>query len=244
MLKGKTALITGASRGIGKAIALEYARNGASIAVVYVGDTNEADEAVGEIAALGVKVKAYYCDVSDFNKSKETVDEIIKEFGGIDILVNNAGITRDNLMISLKEADYDAVLGVNLKGAFNMTKHCYRNFMKKRSGKIINTSSIVGIIGNPGQTNYSASKAGLIGLTKSVAKELGSRGVCCNAIAPGFIESDMTKDLENKDAYAAQIPLKRFGTIEDVAKVALFLASDLSNYVSGEVIRVDGGMAM
>lgn len=244
MLKGKTALITGASRGIGKAIALEYARNGASIAVVYVGDTNEADEAVGEIAALGVKVKAYYCDVSDFNKSKETVDEIIKEFGGIDILVNNAGITRDNLMISLKEADYDAVLGVNLKGAFNMTKHCYRNFMKKRSGKIINTSSVVGIIGNPGQTNYSASKAGLIGLTKSVAKELGSRGVCCNAIAPGFIESDMTKDLENKDAYAAQIPLKRFGTIEDVAKVALFLASDLSNYVSGEVIRVDGGMAM
>lgn len=244
MLKGKTALITGASRGIGKAIALEYARNGASIAVVYVGDTNEADETVAEIAALGVKVKAYYCDVSDFNKSKETVDEIIKEFGGIDILVNNAGITRDNLMIGLKEADYDAVLGVNLKGAFNMTKHCYRNFMKKRSGKIINTSSIVGIIGNPGQTNYSASKAGLIGLTKSVAKELGSRGVCCNAIAPGFIESDMTKDLENKDAYAAQIPLKRFGTIEDVAKVALFLASDLSNYVSGEVIRVDGGMAM
>lgn len=246
LLEGKTALITGGSQGIGRAIALMLAENGADIAIVYVGNQDRAAETVSMIEEKGRKVKAYYYDISKFEDSKTAVDEVLKDFGGIDILVNNAGITRDGLALSMKEEDFDAVISVNLKGTFNMIHHTYRHFMKKRAGKIINIASVVGITGNAGQANYSASKAGVIGLTKTIAKELASRHVNCNAIAPGFIQTDMTAVLSDdvKKAMADAIPLKRMGTPEDIAKLALFLASGLSDYITGEVIKVDGGMCM
>ena len=245
-LKGKTAVITGASRGIGKAIALKFAELGANIAVIHFMDGENAEAAVKELEAKGVQVRAYECNVADFAASEQVTEEILKDFGEVHILVNNAGIVRDGLILSMKEADFDAVISVNLKGAFNMTKHLYQHFMRKRRGRIINISSIVGLNGNAGQANYASAKAGMIGLTKSVAKELGSRNVTANAIAPGFIKTDMTDGMPEKarEAALAAIPMKRAGQVEDIANVAAFLASDAAAYVTGEVIRVDGGMAI
>ena len=245
-LENKTAVVTGASRGIGLAVAKKLASQGANIAVVYVGDTAEGENAKKEIEELGVKVGLYYCDVSNFEESKATVDKIIEEFGGIDILVNNAGIVRDKLVLTMKEAEFDAVINVNLKGTFNMIKHTYNHFMKKRAGRIVNVSSIVGLHGNAGQVNYSASKAGVIGITKSAAKELAGRGVTVNAVAPGYIITDMTNALSEKarEQFTKNIPMKRGGLPEDVANVISFLCSDDAAYVTGEVIRVDGGLAM
>ena len=242
MLKGKTAVVTGGSRGIGKAICLKFAENGADIAFLYAGNTAKAEETVKELEGLGVKAKAYQCNVADADAVAAVVKEIVKDFGGIQILVNNAGITKDKLVPMMKAADFDAVIDTNLKRAFYMTKGVYPLFLKQKGGKIINISSVSGLTGNPGQANYSASKAGVIGLTKSVAKELASRGVCCNAIAPGFIATEMTQALEN-DTLKDAIPMKRFGEAEEVAKLALFLASEHSDYITGEVIRIDGGLA-
>lgn len=242
----KTAVVTGGSRGIGLAIATKLAQGGANIAILYVGDESEGIKAKEELLQYGTKVEQYFCDVSDFEASQKVVEQVIKEFGGIDFLINNAGITRDKLILNMDEKDFDAVIGVNLKGTFNMIKHTYKHFMKKRFGRIVSTSSIVGLNGNAGQANYSASKAGIIGLTKSVAKELAGRGVTANAVAPGYIGTDMTNVLSDKvkDAMKAQIPAKRIGTPEDVANVVAFLCSDEAAYVTGEVIRVDGGLAM
>ena len=242
MLKGKTAVVTGGSRGIGKAICLKFAENGADIAFLYAGNTVKAEETVKELEGLGVKAKAYQCNVADADAVAAVIKEIVKDFGGIQILVNNAGITKDKLVPMMKAADFDAVIDTNLKGAFYMIKGVYPLFLKQKGGKIINISSVSGLTGNPGQANYSASKAGVIGLTKSVAKELASRGVCCNAIAPGFIATEMTQALEN-DTLKDAIPMKRFGESEEVAKLALFLASEHSDYITGEVIRIDGGLA-
>ena len=243
MLKGKVAVVTGGSRGIGKAICLKFAEQGADIAFLYAGNTVKAEETLKELEGMGVKAKAYQCNVADADAVSAVVKKIAKDFGGIQILVNNAGITKDKLVPMMKAADYDAVVDTNLKGTFYMIKGVYPLFMKQKSGKIINISSVSGLMGNPGQANYSASKAGVVGLTKSVAKELASRGVCCNAIAPGFIATEMTESLEN-DALKEAIPMKRFGAAEEVAKLALFLASEHSDYITGEVIRIDGGIAM
>lgn len=243
MLKGKVAVVTGGSRGIGKAICLKFAENGAEIAFLYAGNTAKAEETQKELEALGVKAKAYQCNVADADAVASVVKEIVKDFGGIQILVNNAGITKDKLVPMMKAADFDAVVDTNLKGVFYMTKGVYPLFLKQKGGKIINISSVSGLMGNPGQANYAASKAGVIGLTKSVAKELASRGVCCNAIAPGFIATEMTEDLENNTLQDA-IPMKRFGQAEEVANLAVFLASAQSDYITGEVIRIDGGLAM
>ena len=244
--ENKTAVVTGGSRGIGLAIATKLAQGGANIAILYVGDESEGIKAKEELLQYGTKVEQYFCDVSDFEASQKVVEKVIEEFGGIDFLINNAGITRDKLILNMDEKDFDAVIGVNLKGTFNMIKHTYKHFMKKRFGRIVSTSSIVGLNGNAGQANYSASKAGIIGLTKSVAKELAGRGVTANAVAPGYIGTDMTNVLSDKvkDAMKAQIPAKRIGTPEDVANVVAFLCSDEAAYVTGEVIRVDGGLAM
>ena len=242
MLKGKTAVVTGGSRGIGKAICLKFAENGADISFLYAGNIVKAEETLHELEAMGVKAKAYQCNVADGEAVAATVKEITKDFGGIHILVNNAGITKDKLVPMMKAADFDAVVDTNLKGTFYMIKGAYPLFLKQKSGKIINISSVSGLMGNPGQANYSASKAGVVGLTKSVAKELASRGVCCNAIAPGFIATEMTENLENNTLKDA-IPMKRFGEAEEVAKLALFLASEHSDYITGEVIRIDGGLA-
>lgn len=246
MLNGKTALITGASRGIGKAIALKFAKEGANIAIVYAGNETAANETKNEILSLGVNANIYRCDISDFNTTKELVSSVIADFGGIDILINNAGITKDSLLISMSEENFDAVIDTNLKGAFNMIKHTYSHFIKKRSGRIINMTSVIGITGNAGQANYASAKAGLIGLTKSVAKELASRNVTCNAIAPGFIETDMTDKLSDKmkENVLEHIPLKRLGTPDDIANLAAFLASDAASYITGEVIKIDGGMCI
>lgn len=244
MLSNKTAVITGASRGIGKAIALKLATMGANVAIIYNGSEAKAEEVRQNAVSLGVKAGIYQCNVSDFEGCTEIVSRIISDFGGIDILVNNAGITKDNLMLMMTEKDFDDVIGINLKGAFNMIKCCYRHFMKKRYGKIINISSVSGIMGNAGQSNYSASKAGIIGLTKTIAKELAGRNVCCNAIAPGFIETDMTEAFLENGELLASIPLKRMGKPEDVANLTAFLADDISDYITGEVIRIDGGLAM
>ena len=241
MLKGKVAVVTGGSRGIGKAICLKFAEQGADIAFLYAGNTVKAEETLKELEGLGVKAKAYQCNVADADAVAAVVKEITKDFGGIQILVNNAGITKDKLVPMMKAADFDAVVDTNLKGTFYMIKGVYPLFMKQKSGKIINISSVSGLMGNPGQANYSASKAGVVGLTKSVAKELASRGVCCNAIAPGFIATEMTESLEN-DALKEAIPMKRFGAAEEVAKLALFLASEHSDYITGEVIKIDGGI--
>ncbi len=243
-LEGKIALVTGGSQGLGKAIALKLAENGADIAMVYVGPEEPALETCREIEAMGRRVKAYVCDVRDEAAVEATVEAVRNDLGKVDILVNNAGVTRDGLMVSMKDQDYDMVLDINLKGAFHMTRACYRDFMRKKYGKIINISSIAGLVGNVGQVNYAASKAGLIGMSKSVAKELGSRGVCCNCIAPGFIATDMTKDIKEDNPLLQQVPMKKMGTPEDVANVALFLASPESDYITGETIRVDGGLAI
>lgn len=245
MLNGKIALVTGGSRGIGRAVALELARQGADVAILYAGNTQAAQTTVEELTALGVKAQAWQCDVADFDAVKETVAQVTKEFGGVDILVNNAGVTRDGLLLTMKEADYDAVLDTNLKGAFHLIRHCCRTLMK-RGGRIINISSVVGLMGNAGQANYAASKAGLIGLTKSVARELASRGVTCNAVAPGYIATEMTAALgeEITQRILQTIPLGRIGQAEDVARVVAFLAGEAGAYITGEVIRVDGGMAM
>ncbi|WP_324822247.1 3-oxoacyl-[acyl-carrier-protein] reductase [Sinanaerobacter sp. ZZT-01] len=244
MLKNKTAFITGASRGIGKAIALAMAKNGANIAFTYVSNQTAAVETCEEIRGLGVDAEAFLCDVTDFSQAGETVKAIVARFGKVDILVNNAGITKDGLILTMKEQDFDQVINTNLKGAFHIIKHMSGPFMKQRKGSIINISSVSGLMGNPGQANYSAAKAGLIGLTKTVAKEFAPRGVTCNAIAPGFIETDMTAKLSEKAKVAAleAIPLKRMGSPEDIANVAVFLASDQANYITGEIIKVDGGL--
>lgn len=244
LLTGKTALITGASRGIGKAIALLFAGEGADIAITNIADDNEFKNAIGEIKAIGVKVKGYVSNAADFDDSKRVIDEIINDFSKIDILINNAGITRDTLLMRMNEEDWDAVIAVNLKSVFNLTKALIPYMLKQKSGSIINMSSVVGVSGNPGQSNYAASKAGIIGFTKSIAKETGSRNIRCNAIAPGFIMTEMTEKLpdEVKNEWVSKIPLKRGGTPEDVAHTALYLASDLSSYVTGQTIHVCGGM--
>ena len=243
-LNGRYALVTGGSRGIGRAICLELAARGAAVAVNYAGNAAAAEETVEACKALGADAFALQADVADAAACEAMVKEVISTFGSLQILVNNAGITRDNLALSISEADFDAVLDTNLKGAFHCCKAAYRPMMRQRCGRIINMSSIVGLRGNAGQANYAASKAGLIGLSKSVAKELGSRGVCCNCIAPGFIETDMTKDIKEDNPLLVQVPMKKMGTPEDVANVALFLASPESDYITGETIRVDGGLAI
>ena len=243
-LSGKTALVTGASRGIGRAIALRLAADGANVAVIYAGSADKAEAVCEEICAMGVEAKAYRCDVASEEAVKETVKAVTAELGKIDILVNNAGITRDSLVLSMKDEDYDAVLDTNLKGAFNMIRACYSGFIRKKSGRIINISSVSGIMGNAGQANYSASKAGLIGLTKSVARELASRNVTCNAVAPGFIQTDMTENIGEDNTLRSMIPLGRMGKPEDIAAAVAFLASDAAAYITGEVLRVDGGLAI
>ena len=244
LLDGKVALVTGAARGIGKAIALKFASEGADVAFTDLVINEAAEETVKEIEAFGHKVKAYASNAADFAQTQEVVDQIMADFGHIDILVNNAGITKDGLMLRMSEAQWDAVINVNLKSAFNFIHALTPIMARQRVGSIINMSSVVGVSGNAGQCNYSASKAGLIGLAKSIAKEMGPRGIRANCIAPGFIISDMTKALseEVREQWMKTIPLRRGGTPEDVANVALFLASDLSSYVSGQVIHVCGAM--
>ena len=244
LLAGKTALITGAGRGIGRAIALRFAQEGANVAITDIRITDEVEEFIAQLNAMGVKAKAYTSNAADFDDAHKTVEAVAADFGAIDILVNNAGITRDGLLMRMTEEQWDMVINVNLKSAFNLTHAVTPIMMRQRSGSIINMASVVGVSGNAGQANYSASKAGMIGLAKSTAKELGSRGIRANAIAPGFIITDMTNALSEdvKKQWAAQIPLRRGGTPEDVAGVATFLASDLSAYVSGQVIHSCGGM--
>ena len=246
LLEGKVAVITGAARGIGKAIAIKFASEGANVAFTDLAIDDNAKATEKEIAAMGVKVKGYASNAANFEDTHKVVEEIAKDFGRIDILVNNAGITRDGLMMRMTEALWDMVINVNLKSAFNFIHAITPIMMRQRSGSIINMASVVGVSGNAGQCNYSASKAGMIGLAKSIAKELGSRGIRANAIAPGFIITDMTAALsdEVKAEWAKQIPLRRGGTPEDVANVCTFLASDLSSYVSGQVIHCCGGMNM
>ncbi|HLR63897.1 MAG TPA: 3-oxoacyl-[acyl-carrier-protein] reductase [Pseudogracilibacillus sp.] len=245
-LKGKNALVTGSSRGIGRAIALELAKSGANVAVNYAGSEARAEEVVNEIKALGVQAFKIQANVADEEDVKTMVKTVTKEFGSIDILVNNAGITRDNLLMRMKPEEFDDVINTNLKGAFLCTKAVTRPMMKQRAGRIINIASIVGVSGNPGQANYVAAKAGVIGLTKSVAQELASRNILVNAVAPGFITTDMTDELndEQKEAILNQVPLKSLGEPEDVARVVRFLASEDSKYMTGQTLHVDGGMVM
>lgn len=244
LLEGKTAIITGASRGIGKAIAVKYAQEGCDVAFTDLFEDDNMKATEEELKTYGVKAKGYASDASNFEDTDRVVNEIVNEFGRIDVLVNNAGITKDTLLMRMTEDQWDAVINVNLKSVFNFTKAAQRTMLKQRSGSIINLSSVVGVSGNAGQANYSASKAGIIGFTKSIARELGSRGVRSNAIAPGFIITEMTGKIpeEARKAWEASIPLKRGGTPEEVAGVATFLASDLSSYVSGQVITVCGAM--
>lgn len=244
LLDKKTALITGASRGIGKAIALRFAREGADIAITNIADDDEFKTTIKEIESFGVKAKGYVSNAASFSDSQRVADAVAADFGRIDILVNNAGITKDTLLMRMTEEQWDAVLAVNLKSVFNLTKAVLNTMLKQRAGSIINMSSVVGVSGNAGQSNYSASKAGILGFTKSVAKEVGSRNIRCNAIAPGFILTEMTEKLPEdvKKEWAEKIPLRRGGTPEDVANTALYLASELSSYVSGQTIHVCGGM--
>lgn len=244
MLEGKTALVTGGTRGIGRAISLHLAADGADIAI-FATRGNEASAAVlQEIEAMGRKAAFFTCNVADADAVNAAVGSVIETFGKIDILVNNAGITRDMLLLQMKEEDFDQVMDVNLKGSFHMVKACIRPFVKQRSGRIINISSVVGMMGNAGQVNYAASKAGIIGLTKSIAKEYASKGITCNAVAPGYIQTEMTEALSEQAAQTIlnQVPVKRYGTPEDVAGAVTFLAQDTTSYITGEVIKVDGGM--
>ncbi|RDI47492.1 3-oxoacyl-[acyl-carrier-protein] reductase [Falsibacillus pallidus] len=245
-LSGKTALVTGGSRGIGREIALEMAREGANVAVNYAGSEAKANEVVDEIKAMGREAIAIQCNVADSEQVSDMVKQTISAFGSLDILINNAGITRDNLIMRMKDDEWDDVINTNLKGVFLCTKAVARQMMKQRSGRIINISSIVGVMGNAGQANYVAAKSGVIGLTKTTAKELASRGITVNAIAPGFISSDMTDKLpeEVKSEMFKAIPLARFGEPQDIAKVAAFLASESSRYITGQTLNVDGGMVM
>ena len=245
-LTGKIALVTGASRGIGRQIALTLAGYGATVIVNYNGSAAKAEEVVNEITANGGMAESMQCSVSDFEKSKEMIDGIVKKYGRLDILVNNAGITKDNLIMKMSEEEFDKVIEVNLKGAFNCMKHVSRIMLKQRSGHIINMSSVSGVMGNAGQVNYCASKAGIIGMTKSLARELGSRGITVNAIAPGFIETEMTDVLSEdvKENLLGSIPLKRMGQTKDIAETVAFLASDKAAYITGQTISVDGGMGM
>lgn len=244
MLKDKVAIVTGGTRGIGRAIALKLADHGANIVINYRNSDKEAEELKAILEGKGVKVLTVKCDISNFEDSKNLMDKCKEVFGKIDILVNNAGITKDTLIMRMKEEDFDNVIDVNLKGTFNCAKHASAIMLKQRFGKIINMTSVVGIAGNAGQVNYAASKAGVIGLTKSLAKELGSRGITVNAVAPGFINTDMTASLSEKvkEEASKNIPLKRLGDPEDVANLVGFLASDAANYITGQVINVDGGM--
>lgn len=246
MLEGKIALVTGASKGIGEAIAKKLASQGAFVIVNYNGSKERAEALVAQIREQGADAAPYQCDVADFQAVEAMVKELISAYGRIDILVNNAGITRDNLIMKMSEEDFDAVLATNLKGAFNTIRHLARQMVKQRSGKIINISSVSGVLGNAGQANYAASKAGVIGLTKSMARELASRGINVNAIAPGFVETEMTQALSEtvREGATAQIPLRRFGTPREIADVAAFLASDEASYITGQIIHVDGGMAI
>ena len=244
LLKDKTAIITGASRGIGKGIALEYAKEGCNIAFTYSKSVEQANLIVKELESFKVKAKAYCSDASSFSESEALVESVLNDFLGIDILVNNAGITKDNLLMRLTEKDFDEVININLKSVFNMTKAVQKTFLKQRKGSIIHMSSVVGVKGNAGQSNYSASKAGIIGFSKSIALELGSRNIRSNVIAPGFIETEMTENLNEEvvQKWRNAIPLKRGGVPKDVANACVFLASDLSSYITGQVINVDGGM--
>ena len=246
MLEGKIALVTGASRGIGRQIALALAAQGATVVVNYNGSAAKAEEVVNEITAAGGKAEAIQCNVADFDKCAGLMTGILKQYGRLDILVNNAGITRDNLLMKMSEEEFDAVIDINLKGTFNCIKHVSRQMLKQRGGRIINISSVSGVMGNAGQANYCASKAGIIGLTKAVARELGSRGITVNAIAPGFIDTDMTAALAEtaKNAALGSIPMGRMGTPENVAKAVAFLADEDAGYITGQVLAVDGGMSM
>ncbi|HMR89285.1 MAG TPA: 3-oxoacyl-[acyl-carrier-protein] reductase [Saprospiraceae bacterium] len=244
LLSGKVALITGGSRGIGEAIVMKYAEEGADIAFTYVSSEEKALAVVAAAEQKGVRVKAYKSDASDYAQAESLVNDVVETFGKIDILINNAGITKDTLMLRMSEEQWDQVMHVNLKSVFNLTKHILKPMMKNRSGSIINMSSVVGVFGNAGQANYAASKAGIIGFTKSIAKEVGSRNIRCNAIAPGFIETDMTHVLtdEQKKAYIDSIPLKRLGSGDDVANACVYLGGDMSTYVSGQVLSVCGAL--
>ena len=246
MLKNKIALITGAGRGIGRAIAIALAKEGAEVVINYNGSEERAKEVKQTIEENGGKASIYKCNVSDFAACEAMIKDIVKEYGHLDILVNNAGITKDNLVIKMSEEDFDAVMDTNLKGTFNTIKHMYRPFLKQRAGRIINLSSVSGVLGNAGQANYAASKAGVIGLTKSVARELAARNITVNAVAPGYIDTDMTQAMTEaaREATLAQIPLRRVGTPKDIAETVAFLASDRASYITGQVISVDGGMAI
>jgi 3-oxoacyl-[acyl-carrier protein] reductase len=244
LLTGKTSIITGASRGIGKGVALVFAQNGSNVAFTYSSSVEAANKLEKELKTFGVKAKGYQSNAADFNAAQKLADQVLQEFGAIDILVNNAGITKDNLLMRMSEEDFDQVIEVNLKSVFNMTKAVQRTMLKQRKGSIINMSSVVGVKGNAGQTNYAASKAGIIGFSKSVALELGSRNIRSNVIAPGFIETEMTAKLDDQKVaeWRSAIPLKRGGTPKDIANACVFLASDLSLYVTGQTLNVDGGM--
>ena len=244
LLKDKTVIITGASRGIGRGIATVLAKNGANVAFTYSKSENEANTLINELNLSDSKIKAYRSNAANFNECEELVKKVVNDFGRIDVLINNAGITKDNLLLRMTENDFDKVIEINLKSVFNMVKACQRVFLKNKSGSIINISSIVGVKGNAGQSNYAASKAGIIGFTKSIALELGSRNIRSNAIAPGFIETEMTSELDDEiiQKWIQGIPLKRSGKPEDVANLCLFLSSDLSSFITGQVINLDGGM--
>lgn len=242
LLAGKTALITGASRGIGRAIAIRFAQQGANVAFTYLSSVEKGQALEQELAALGVKAKGYRSDAAQFDAAEALINDVIKDFGQLDVLVNNAGITRDTLLMRMSEQQWDEVINANLKSVFNLSKATIKPMMKQKYGSIINLSSVVGLRGNAGQANYAASKAGILGFTKSVALELGSRNIRCNAIAPGFIETEMTHDLANKEEWLKSIPLRRSGKAEEVADLAVFLGSDMSSYITGQVLQVDGGM--
>ncbi|MEP4534760.1 MAG: 3-oxoacyl-[acyl-carrier-protein] reductase [Cyclobacteriaceae bacterium] len=244
LLEGKVALITGASKGIGRAVAIKYAQEGADVAFTYLSSVEKGEALTAELEAFGVKAKGYRSDASDFKAAHDLIEGVVADFGKLDILINNAGITRDNLLLRMTEEMWDEIMQVNLKSCFNTVKASSRTFMKQKSGSIINMSSVVGVKGNAGQANYAASKAGIIGFTKSIALELGSRGIRCNAIAPGFIETEMTDALDEKvvQSWRDAIPLRRGGQPEDVANACVFLGSDMSAYISGQTLQVDGGM--